>query len=160
MIGWEEIAQADIDGNAIAQHWASEEHATAAAVKGAKIIMSPSKKVYLDMQYDSTTRIGLHWAAYIEVDESYNWDPATRVKGITRENVLGVEAPLWSETVVNMEDIEYMAFPRLIGVAEIGWSQAEGRSWDEYKIRLGKHAPHLQKLGIDFYRSPKVDWGN
>lgn len=160
MIGWEEIAQADIDGNAIAQHWSSEEHATSAAAKGAKIIMSPSKKVYLDMQYDSTTRIGLHWAAYIEVDESYNWDPATRVQGITRENILGVEAPLWSETVVNMEDIEYMAFPRLIGVAEIGWSPTEGRSWDEYKVRLGKHAPHLDRLGIDFYRSPKVDWSN
>lgn len=159
MIGWEEIAQANIDGNSIAQHWASEEHATAAAAKGAKIIMSPSKKVYLDMQYDSTTRIGLHWAAYIEVDESYNWDPTARVQGITRENILGVEAPLWTETVVNMTDIEYMAFPRLIGVAEIGWSPTEGRSWDEYKVRLGKHAPHLERLGIDFYRSPKVEWG-
>ncbi|MCW5912201.1 MAG: beta-N-acetylhexosaminidase, partial [Cyclobacteriaceae bacterium] len=129
MIGWEEIAQADIDGNSIAQHWASEEHAAEAAAKGAKIIMSPSKKVYLDMQYDSTTRIGLHWAAYIEVDDAYNWDPATRVKGIARDNILGVEAPLWSETVINMTDIEYMAFPRLIGVAEIGWSPAAGRSW-------------------------------
>jgi hexosaminidase len=158
MIGWEEIAQADIDSNTIAQHWASEEYATEAAAKGAKIIMSPSKKVYLDMQYDSTTRIGLHWAAYIEVDDSYNWDPTTRVEGITRQNILGVEAPLWSETVVNMADIEYMAFPRLIGVAEIGWSPAEGRTWDEYKVRLGKHAPHLQSIGIDFYRSPKVDW--
>ncbi|GIL24429.1 MAG: beta-N-acetylhexosaminidase [Bacteroidota bacterium] len=158
MIGWEEISQANIDGNSIAQHWASEEHAKAAAAKGAKIIMSPSKKVYLDMQYDSTTRIGLHWAAYIEVDDCYNWDPATRVQGITRDNIMGIEAPVWTETIENMADIEYMAFPRLIGVAEIGWTPTEARTWDEYKVRLGKHAPHLQKLGIDFYRSPKVNW--
>lgn len=160
MIGWEEIAQADIGSNVIAQHWASEEHAAVAASKGAKIIMSPSKKVYLDMQYDSTTRIGLHWVGYIEVDESYNWDPTTRVKGISRENVLGVEAPLWGETLRSMADVEYLAFPRLPGVAEIGWSPSEGRSWDEYKVRLGKHGRHMEGLAIDFYRSPKIDWSN
>jgi hexosaminidase len=158
MIGWEEIAQAKIDGNAIAQHWASEEHAQEAASKGAKIIMSPSKKVYLDMQYDSTSRLGLHWAAYIEVDESYNWDPATRVEGIEKSDIIGVEAPLWSETIATMDDIEYMLFPRLIGVAEIGWSPAEGRSWDEYKVRLANHGPRMKAKGIDFYRSSKVPW--
>ena len=158
MIGWEEIAQANIDGNAIAQHWTSEEHAQEATSKGAKIIMSPSKKVYLDMQYDSTSRLGLHWAAYIEVDESYNWDPATRVEGIEKSDIIGVEAPLWSETIATMDDIEYMLFPRLIGVAEIGWSPAEGRSWDEYKVRLANHGPRMKAKGIDFYRSSKVPW--
>ena len=158
MIGWEEIAQANIDGNAIAQHWTSEEHAQEAASKGAKIIMSPSKKVYLDMQYDSTSRLGLHWAAYIEVDESYNWDPATRVEGIEKSDIIGVEAPLWSETIATMDDIEYMLFPRLPGVAEIGWSPAEGRSWDEYKVRLANHGARMKAKGIDFYRSSKVPW--
>lgn len=158
MIGWEEIAQANIDDNAIAQHWASEEHAHEAASKGAKIIMSPSKKVYLDMQYDSTSRLGLHWAAYIEVDESYNWDPATRVEGIAKANIIGVEAPLWTETIVTMDDIEYMLFPRLLGVAEIGWSPAEGRVWDEYKVRLANHGPKMKAKGIDFYRSSRVPW--
>jgi hexosaminidase len=158
MIGWEEIAQANIDDNAIAQHWTSEEYAQEAASKGAKIIMSPSKKVYLHMQYDSTSKLGLHWAAYIEVDESYNWDPATRVEGINKSMILGVEAPLWSETIATMDDIEYLLFPRLQGVAEIGWSPAEGRSWDEYKVRLANHGPRMKAKGIDFYRSSKVPW--
>lgn len=158
MIGWEEIGQASIDGNAIAQHWSSEEHAQAAAGKGARIIMSPSKKVYLDMQYDSTTKLGLHWAAYIEVDESYNWDPATRVDGIEKSSILGVEAPLWSETIADIEDIEYLLFPRLPGVAEIGWTPAESRSWDEYKVRLANHGPIMKAKGINFYRSSRVPW--
>ncbi len=158
MIGWEEIAQANIDDNAIAQHWASEEYAKEAAGKGAKIIMSPSKKVYLDMQYDSTSKLGLHWAAYIEVDESYNWDPASRVDGIERNQILGVEAPLWSETIATMDDIEYLLFPRIIGVAEIGWTPVENRNWDEYKIRLANHGPKMKAKGIDFYRSSRVPW--
>lgn len=158
MIGWEEIAQADLDSTIIVQHWHSEEHAKNAADKGAKLIFSPSKKVYLDMQYDSTSRLGLHWAAYIEVDSSYMWDPATRVPGIEREDILGVEAPLWSETIATMDDIEYLLFPRLPGVAEIGWTASKERNWDDYKIRLANHAAKWKAMGIDYYESPKVDW--
>ncbi len=158
MVGWEEIAQANIDSNVIAQHWNSQKYASMTAEKGGRIIMSPAKKAYLDMQYDSLSRIGLHWAAYIEVDSAYIWDPATRVDGITKEIILGVEAPLWSETVTNMDDIEYLAFPRLPGYAEIGWSPAEGRTWDEYKVRLGKHGAQMKALDIDFYKSKLVPW--
>ena len=158
MIGWEEIAQANIDDNAIAQYWHSAEYSAQAADKGARIIMSPSTKVYLDMQYDSTTRLGLHWAAYIEVDDAYNWDPETLVPAISKEKILGIEAPLWSETVVTMDDIEYMVFPRLPGIAEIAWSPAEDRNWDEYKLRLGAHGPRMKAKGIDYYSSPRVPW--
>jgi len=158
MIGWEEIGQANLDGNSILQHWSNVKYAQEGASKGARIIMSPSKRVYLDMQYDSTSRLGLHWAAYIEVDDSYNWNPAAQVDGIERNQILGVEAPLWSETIATMDDIEYMLFPRVIGVAEIGWSPAEGRSWDEYKLRLANHGPIMKAKGIDFYRSTRVPW--
>ena len=160
MIGWEEIAQADLDSTAIVQFWHSRDHATTAAEKGARLIFSPSTKVYLDMQYDSTSRIGLNWAAYIEVDSSYRWDPARLVPGIEREQIIGVEAPLWTETALNMDDIEYLAFPRLAGVAEIGWTPSSSRNWDDYKIRLGNQAKPWKAMGIDFYRSPKVDWAD
>src|SRR5690606_18923241 len=98
MVGWEEIAQGDIDDNVMLQYWHAEKYAKMAVDKGAKLILSPSKKVYLDMQYDSTSRIGLHWAAYIEVDSSYQWDPATYINGVSAEHIAGVEAPLWTET--------------------------------------------------------------
>jgi hexosaminidase len=158
MMGWEEIAQGNINADAVAQHWKSSKYVLMAIERGSKLIMSPATKAYLDMQYDSTSKLGLHWAAYIEVDSAYSWSPATLVNGISRENILGVEAPLWSETISTMDDIEYLAFPRLLGYAEIGWSPEANRSWDEYKIRLGKHAPRMKMMGIDFYKSKKVDW--
>jgi hexosaminidase len=127
--------------------------------RNSMLIMSPAKKAYLDMSYDSTSKLGLHWAAYIEVDSAYNWNPATLVNGISKENILGIEAPLWSETISNSDEIEYLTFPRLLGYAEIGWSPDANRTWDEYKIRLGKHAPRMKALGIDFYRSKLVEWG-
>ncbi len=158
MIGWEEIAQANIDSNVVVQHWASKRHASEGVEKGARIIFSPADKVYLDMQYDSTTRLGLHWAAYIEVDSSYSWDPAKRLPNVGREQILGVEAPLWTETILTMDDIEYMIFPRIAGVAEIGWTVPEQRKWEEYKIRLGRQAPRWKAMEIDYYPSTRVPW--
>ena len=160
MIGWEEAAQSNLDSSTVIQHWANAEHAKEAVRKGAKIIMSPATKVYLDMQYDSTSRIGLHWAAYIELDSSYNWALSTKTLGIPRESILGVEAPLWTETVTNMNDIEYLVFPRLPGIAEIGWTPEAARNWDEYKTRLGKHANRMKAMEIDFYRSKQIPWAD
>ena len=80
------------------------------------------------------------------------------VNGIERKDIIGVEAPLWTETIVNMNDIEYMVFPRLPGYAEIAWSPAAGRNWDEYKIRLGNHAAQMKAMEIDYYPSKLVDW--
>jgi hexosaminidase len=158
MIGWEEIAQAEINKDAITQHWHSPKYPLLAIEKGSKLIMSPAHRAYLDMQYDSTSKFGLHWAAYIEVDSAYDWNPATLVNGIAKENILGIEAPLWSETIATMDELEYLAYPRLLGYAEIGWSPDTNRNWDEYKIRLSKHAARMKAMGIDFYRSKKVVW--
>ncbi len=158
MIGWEEIAQSNLDSSTIVQHWANADYPKEAVRKGAKIIMSPAKKVYLDMKYDSTTRIGLEWAARIEIDSSYSWSPSTRVEGVPRENILGVEAPLWTETITTMDDIEYLVFPRLPGIAEIAWSLEAGRNWEEYKVRLGKHGRRMKLMNIDFYKSKQVPW--
>ena len=158
VVGWDEIALATLKPNSVAQCWASEENALKAVAQGAKILMSPAKKTYIDMQYDKTTPIGLHWAAYIEVDDNYNWDPATYIPGVTKENIIGIEAPMWTETITKLDDIEYMMFPRLPGVAEIGWTPASQRNWDEYKFRLAQHAGFFEEMGINYYKSPRVPW--
>lgn len=157
MVGWEEIAQAAIDSGVIAQHWHSADYAKMAVAKGAKVLLSPSTKVYLDMKYDSNTERGYNWAAYIEVDDAYNWDPVTQIPELSREGIVGVETPIWGETLRDFKDAEYLLFPRLPGIAELAWTKGE-RSWDEFKVRLGRHGVMMEELGINFYRSPKVDW--
>ncbi len=158
MIGWDEVTNAKLKPNSIAQYWAKSEYAQSAAKQGAKLIMSPAKYAYLDMQYDSTSQYGLHWAAYIEIDSSYNWEPSTMVPGVTKANILGIEAPIWSETIENMDALEYMAFPRLPGLAEIGWSPKSVRNWEGYRTRLGKHGTRMEAMGIGYYPSKQIDW--
>ncbi|MFW5756189.1 MAG: beta-N-acetylhexosaminidase [Tangfeifania sp.] len=158
IIGWDEIANAELVDNATVQFWADVENTTKGVEQGAKVLMSPAKKAYLDMKYDSTTTLGLNWAGYIEVDTGYDWNPATYVEGITKENILGVEAPLWTETITTMDELEYMVFPRLPGYAEIGWTAPEMRNWDEYKTRLADFGNRFEAMNIDFYRSELVPW--
>ncbi len=157
-IGWDEIANATLVDNATVQFWADDKNTTKGFEQGAKVLMSPAARAYLDMKYDSLTTLGLHWAGYIEVDHGYNWDPTSMVPGLTRDKILGVEAALWSETVTNIDDIEYMVFPRLPGYAEIGWTAPNSRNWDEYKTRLAQHGKRFDDLDINFYPSKLVPW--
>ncbi len=158
VLGWDEIALSTLKPNTIAQYWAKSENATKAVAQGAKVLMSPAKYAYLDMQYDSTSTYGLHWAAYIEVDKGYNWDPVTLVPEIKKENIIGIEAPLWTETVSVLQEAEYLIFPRLAGYAEIGWTPVELRNWDNYKTRLANHGERMKAMNINFFPSGLVPW--
>ena len=156
MVGWEEIGQAELETTSIAQHWAPG-HATAAAAQGAKIILSPAPRVYLDMKYDEATPLGLNWAGFVSLRAAYDWEPATLLAGVGESDILGVEAALWSETLTTIDDIEFMLFPRLPGVAEVAWSAA-GRDWEGYRLRLAAHGARLMEMGVNFHRSEEIEW--
>ncbi|MRH98910.1 family 20 glycosylhydrolase [Kriegella sp. EG-1] len=156
-IGWDELATANVDSTSVAQYWGSKENAELAVNKGMKIIMSPAKKAYLDMEYDTESKFGLHWAAYIPTDSAYIWSPEA-YDGIPLESILGVEAPLWSETISDISEAEYLAFPRAIGYSELSWSTEENRDWENYKVRLANQAPYLERMNVQYYPSPLIDW--
>jgi hexosaminidase len=158
MLGWEEIARARLRRTSVAQHWQNPRLARRAVEQGAKVVMSPATKAYLDMKYTPSFPLGLSWAGTTSVQDAYTWDPATEVDGVTDKDVLGVEAPLWSETISSRADLDRLAFPRLLGIAEIAWSPAAGRSWDEYRTRLGAQGARLDALGVGFHRSGEVRW--
>ncbi|WP_335964786.1 beta-N-acetylhexosaminidase [Galbibacter sp. PAP.153] len=157
-IGWDEIRHAKLKNTSVVQFWANKENALAAVQQGAKVLMSPASKAYVDMKYDSITPLGLSWAGIINVKTAYNWDPATLVDGIGKPEIVGIEAPLWTETLSKIEDVEYMAYPRLLGYAEIGWSQDSLRYWDSYKKRLSMQYQYLKQKNINFYESKLIPW--
>jgi len=158
LLGWDEISHAALSEGDVAQYWASSENATRAMEKGARLLISPAQQCYLDMKYDSSTELGLNWAAYIEVDDAYNWNPLKLVEGISKKDILGIESPLWAETIETMKDITFLTFPRIIGHAEIGWCNADSLSWDSYIERLAAHGQLLDDMGVNYYKSTKINW--
>ncbi len=157
-IGWDEVGTVSLDADVVAQIWQDKGNEVHAVEQGMKILMSPAKKAYLDMSYDSISKFGLHWAAYIPVDSAYTWSPETYSNKIPRAAILGVEAPLWSETISTIAELEYLAFPRLLGIAELGWTPSGERSWEDYKLRLIRQTPYFKRLDIQFYPSQRVPW--
>lgn len=157
MIGWGEIAPVSLSPTTIVQHW-TRDSVQLQAQRGGQVIMSPGPHAYLDMKYDSSTTLGLMWAGLIDLKQAYDWDPATLIAGVGEKSVLGVEGPLWAETLVTRTDYEYMEFPRLIALAEIGWSAQTRRSWDDFRRRIGGQGARLAALGVNFARLPGIDW--
>jgi hexosaminidase len=155
-IGWGEIGEAEILPGTIAQQWVGASYQEAKR-QGAKIILSPANKTYLDMKYDNVSALGLDWAGLVSVKDSYDWEPGSYMNELEESDILGLEAPLWSETLLTIKDIEYMAFPRIIGLAELAWS-TKGQSWDNFKHRLAIHGKRMEAMDINFYRSSDVAW--
>ncbi|MEU5687422.1 beta-N-acetylhexosaminidase [Streptomyces venezuelae] len=165
VMGWHQLAGANPAKGAVAQYWgydrtgaAEREQVVNAAKNGTKLLLSPADRAYIDHKYTKDTPLGLSWAGYVEVRRSYDWDPATYLQGAPEDAVIGVEAPLWTETLSTPAHLDYMAFPRLPGIAELGWSPAATHDWDTYKVRLAAQAPRWDALGIGYYASPQVPW--
>lgn len=155
------IANVDPPESTVIQFWGLDGDAPAvkaAAEDGNKIILSPAGKTYIDQKYNEDTELGLHWTGYTPVKDSYTWEPGTYLNGVSESAILGIEAPLWSETLETIDNIEFMAFPRLPGIAELAWSPASATRWKDYRERLAAQGQRWEVLGIDYYRSPQVPW--
>jgi hexosaminidase len=162
LVGWEEVTQAQLLPASIAQYWNTkgdhEKSLRAAAERGTKLILSPAGRAYLDMKYDDETPLGLEWAGHVDVKQSYDWEPGNVLGDIPADSILGVEAPTWTETLQTIDDVEFMAFPRLPGIAEIGWSPPAARDWAGYRQRLAQHAARWQAMGLNYHRASGVPW--
>ncbi|MFY1670272.1 family 20 glycosylhydrolase [Plantactinospora sp. WMMB334] len=185
-VGWAEISQASFDrpgaAPAVAQFWnngnpagAGGDTARRAVQKGMKVVMSPANHTYLDMRQWPESPLGLGWAGILDVSHFYHWSgtssdpgsyiPARTVGGetlpaVTDADILGVESPMWSETLRTGADIEFQAFPRLPATAEIGWSPNvhPERTLESFVDRIAGHGLRWQLAGQNFHTSPQVPW--
>ncbi len=161
VVGWHDVVNATPLPSTVAQYWGTSTRNTAvatAAQRGTRLIMSPANRTYLDMKYNSRTVLGQRWAGFIDVKKAYGWDPGNYLVGAPASSILGVEAPLWTETIRTLADIEYMAFPRLPAIAELGWSPVSTHDWTAFEQRLGAQGPRWHVMGINYYHSTQVSW--
>ncbi|MEO8333972.1 MAG: beta-N-acetylhexosaminidase [bacterium] len=157
VIGWEEILHSRLMSSTVLQQWRNDSLPTTLHA-GGKIIVSGARKMYLDMKYTKETELGLTWAGIIEVRDAYDWDPGVYVKHVNESDILGLEAPMWSETVRNIAAVQYLAVPRLQAIAEVGWTPQSVRNWESFRERIASHAPRWRILGVNYYRSPQIAW--
>jgi hexosaminidase len=181
VMGWADIAGpgTTLTGPSVAEYWNPDSGTepgtitgTEAVAKGMQVVMAPANHAYLDQKYvagkagNVPPTLGLSWACNsgCDVDQFYNWDPATYVTGVTDQNVIGVEGAMWSETVVNLSNVDYMVFPRLPALAEVAWSPKADRSstsspaYLDFVGRLAAQGGRWLASGQNFYPSNEVPW--
>lgn len=165
LVVWQEAAQGDLPEDAVVQYWAPGGEATEAVVEAARrghdILMSPGDRVYLDMKYDEDFPLGLTWAGTVDVAASYDWDPGAYLDGVPADQVRGVEAAVWTETLTNAEELFTMLLPRLAAAAEVAWSPQEVRDeagFGGFAARLAAHARQWQRRGWAFHHSAQIEW--
>ena len=73
-------------------------------------------------------------------------------------DILGIEAPIWTETIATIAEVEFMAFPRIAAIAEIAWSPAGTRDHEEFFVRVAWLGAHLDALGVTYYPVRGVPW--
>ncbi|WP_370113539.1 beta-N-acetylhexosaminidase [Streptacidiphilus sp. MAP12-33] len=162
VMGWHDITNAGTPpAGAQAQFWdttTSAPNLATAAANGTKVVMSPANHAYLDMKYTRKTKLGQTWAGLVDVNTAYGWDPGNYLTGVTGSEVAGVEGPLWTETIVTSADIDYMAFPRLPALAELGWSPWSTHAQTAFDQRLGAQGPRWKAMGVNYYHSTQITW--
>jgi hexosaminidase len=151
-----------------------------ALAQGAQVVASPADRAYLDMKYDATVPYGLSWAGLVDLERAYEWDPISvtsspdgSVSLATEDQIAGVEAALWADRAYHGSTslptsldqfiptsvyADFVSFPRMPAIAEVGWSNADVRSFDDFQRRIVTHADRWDELGIGYYHAPDVPW--
>lgn len=152
LLGWDEIVDGGLPADATVMSWRGMSGGIKAIQQGHDVVMTPGE-TYLDAyQSDPVTQpeaIG----GYLPISRVYNFEPVP--EGLTTDqekHLLGTQANLWTEYMPTSYQVEYMAWPRALALAEVGWSKKEYRNFDDFQRRLNAHYLLLQRLNVNYYR--------
>ena len=157
---------------------------------GYPVILSNVTNFYMDMGYSwHQNEQGLHWGGKVDEFDAWSGLPAniyasarTAVDGtplnITTagdgkaklekpENIIGIQAQLWGETLRSFDEVQYMLLPKMMGVSERAWTAVpewskdltDTKAYDEarhqYNLKIGtRELPLLKGMGFNFRVGP------
>jgi hexosaminidase len=155
--------------------WGREDDAYIYANQGYRVVLAHATNLYMDLAYSKDPdEPGYYWANFVDDKKTFQympfdifangtqdrmgnsiapstWDTKVHLNATGKPNILGMEGLLWGENVKTPELLEYMAFPKLLGVAERAWNpepaelQTTPEAWAHFANRLGQEV--LPRLG-------------
>lgn len=156
VVAWQEAADLLEPGDVV-QVWAPArdgERVASAAQRGVRVLASPGPAVYFDMKYYPQDRLGITWAGLVTSEVVRTWDLVDSLPGVPAEAYLGVEAALWTETVVTTADLFTMLLPRMVPFAAI--AAGERLEAEEMWERIRSQIPTWQARGWSWYQEPEL----
>ncbi|WP_420148845.1 beta-N-acetylhexosaminidase, partial [Spirosoma sp.] len=138
IIGWDEILEGGLSPNATVMSWRGVNGGIAAARQNHDVIMSPTTYCYLDYYQADPKTQPVEIGGFLPLEKVYSFNPSVS-DSLTAEqskHILGVQANVWSEYLPTTHYVEYMAYPRLVAIAETAWTPGEAKNFDDFKQRL------------------------
>lgn len=154
IIGWDEILQGGLSPNAVVMSWRGEQGGIAAALQDHDVIMTPSSDgMYLDyFQGDNKIEpIGI--GGYFTLDRTYNYNPTpdTLVQMGKEKYILGVQGNSWSEYFYDIYIREYRTYPRMVAVAEVGWTPNDKKDLNDFYRRINNAYVRMDGHNISYH---------
>ena len=168
-VGWEEIImRGKVNNPVVALIWHNAEDSIVATRTGHKAVLAAAKELYLDFpEYAIPGEVqAATWLPPVPIDSCYNvplndYSPSS--------TVIGVQGSFWTDQFIHgnrLQELspldenraeryaEYLVFPRLLAIAEVGWDKPSTRHFGDFSDRLTQHYARLDYKGC-FYRLPQ-----
>lgn len=114
----------------------NEDLAYQLANAGYKVVLTNVTNMYMDLAYNNSyDEPGQYWGGYVDLDKLFRFIPydyyrnqpgntggKEKLTTAGRENIIGLQAPLWSEIITSKAQFEYLLLPKLLGLAERSWA--------------------------------------
>ena len=154
LIGWDEILEGGLAPGATVMSWRGVRGGIAAARAGHDVVMTPTTHTYFDYHQSQNRETDPPIGNLLVLDSVYAYEPIPAgLEPQFTKHVLGTQGQLWSEYMPNPRQVEYMAFPRMIALAEVAWTPRERKDFADFRRRLDVHLRRLDGLQVN-YRKP------
>lgn len=160
MIGWDEILEGGLAENATVMSWRGEEGGIKTVKSGHHAVMTPGNYLYIDAYQDAPQFQEEAIGGYQPLERVYSYNPIPDSLTVAEAALIdGVQVNLWTEYVKTPEHCEEMIWPRLMALAEVGWTPQEEREYEDFRARAVNEVLRLKKNGLHPF-DIRYEYGN
>ncbi len=150
LLGWDEILEGGLAPNATVMSWRGEQGGLRAIKEGHDAIMTPGEYCYIDYAQDAPFTQPVSIGGYTPLRKVYSFNPAyPDLTPQQQTHLLGVQANLFSEYISTPEHVEYMLYPRVLAMAEVGWSDPAQKDFGDFHRRALTAVERLKEAGYN-----------
>lgn len=159
LIGWDEILEGGLAPEATVMSWRGIQGGIESARQGHDAVMTPGTHCYFDHYQADPEFEPEAIGGFTTLKKVYSYEPVPEeLTNAESKHILGAQGNVWTEFIPTPEQAEYMAVPRMTALAEVVWSLASKRNWEDFRERLNTQFERFNYMGINYSTgSWKVD---
>lgn len=149
-ICWDESLEKGVDSGTTIMSWRGMKPGIKAAEAGYDVVMTPLTHSYFDYYQteDKNYEPSITGMWPISVEKVYSLEPVPDSLTIeARQHIKGVQANIWTEQISSSNVVEYMTLPRIGALAEVAWTAADKKDFDDFKARITRLAQLYDEYG-------------